>query len=325
MTKIARSNFSLSAAHKSDAREAIRLLDGSGLSLSEAARRAIAGKKAVKQSSIAQCVEDFMRSRLAEACRPLTLRWYEEKLAGFVASLGERQVDQLTAAELREWIASQPIADSSKIHAARAIRSVWLWATKQEPPIAGTDITNGLKTNGSAPSTIHFLTVEECAAIMAGAGDYRPALALMLFAGIRPHEIAGQEKERMTWAAVQPAEKIIRIPAELAKTGRTRIIEGLPAAVWAFLGKPGHPDAAICPGRCLLATGLASSLAGYGNKRKWPKDALRHTFATYAVAAFADPGQVSLWLGHNDSAMLYRHYRGLATKAEAKKFWRLRP
>jgi len=59
---------------------------------------------------------------------------------------------------------------------------------------------------------------------------------------------------------------------------------------------------------------------------KWPQDCLRHSFATYAVALTNNPGQVAIWLGHNGNpTMLYRHYRGLTTKAEADKFFALRP
>jgi integrase len=160
---------------------------------------------------------------------------------------------------------------------------------------------------------------------MAGAGKYRSALAVMLFAGVRPDEVASQHKPALLWRHVNAAERMIRIPAEIAKTGRPRIMEGLPDAVWAWL-KPAGEDQPVCPARSLQAVRLAQSLGGYGKKRRWPHDALRHTFATYHVAAFANPGQTAMLMGHEGNpTMLHRHYRGLATKAEAERFWALRP
>jgi integrase len=79
-----------------------------------------------------------------------------------------------------------------------------------------------------------------------------------------------------------------------------------------------------------ISPGLSREIARKGREvlglEKWPPDVLRHTFATYHVAAFNDPGKTSLLLGHEGNpSLLHRHYRGLATQAEAIKFWNLRP
>jgi integrase len=167
------------------------------------------------------------------------------------------------------------------------------------------------------------LPVDECQKILAGAGRYRSALALALFAGLRPDEIAGRGKPWMRWEHVDITERIVRVPAEIAKTRTARILEQLPAALWTWL-QPGQGD--ISPGRSRQIAHLCARLAGYGPGRPWTHDALRHTFATYAVAETADPGRVALWLGHEGNpTMLYRHYRGLTKKTEADKFWALRP
>jgi hypothetical protein len=44
------------------------------------------------------------------------------------------------------------------------------------------------------------------------------------------------------------------------------------------------------------------------------------------MAYTANAPQVSVWLGHEGNpTMLHRHYRGLATKAQAEAFFNLRP
>jgi hypothetical protein len=58
----------------------------------------------------------------------------------------------------------------------------------------------------------------------------------------------------------------------------------------------------------------------------WPHNAMRHTFASMHLAHYQDPGKTAFELGHRgDPSLLYRHYRGLATKADAERFWTIRP
>lgn len=119
------------------------------------------------------------------------------------------------------------------------------------------------------------------------------------------------------------AERIVRVPIECAKTGVGRIIEGLPDALWHWLDAypPAGDFASVVS--AAKAADRARRLAGMD---EWPHDAIRHTFATYAVAFTGDAARVSLWLGHEGNAsLIHRHYRGLATKAQAEAFFALRP
>jgi integrase len=61
------------------------------------------------------------------------------------------------------------------------------------------------------------------------------------------------------------------------------------------------------------------------SKVKWVKNGLRHSYATYHVAAYENPVKTSYELGHASADLLFRHYRGLADKDMAQTFWNLRP
>jgi integrase len=80
---------------------------------------------------------------------------------------------------------------------------------------------------------------------------------------------------------------------------------------------------AISPGRTRQALVRAQAALGIGTaerRDRWPPDATRHTFAIYAFALGRDAGQVASWLGHEGApGTFYRHYRGLATRAEAER------
>lgn len=318
-----RSDWALSAEQKRDARRALGMLAGTGLSLEQAVAIAIQGRQAVNRRTLDAVADDFLRTRLAE-CRRSTFDWYSERLAQIVGQFGPRMMDSVTRAELRTWLDSLP-HKAARAANARAARALWRWALAQEPPQAAQNITTGL-TFTSAPmrTEIAVLTVKQCADALAKAGRHRSALALMLFAGIRPEEVcsAAAGKPAFGWGCVNVADRIIRIPAEVSKTGRSRVIEGLPDAIWRWIEpKPAGPVSNVQARTVVNAAADAMGLAG-----KWPQDALRHTFASYAVALTSDPGRVAIWLGHEGNpTMLHRHYRGIATEADARRFFALSP
>lgn len=318
-----RTDWALTPEQRHDARAALRILDGTGITLESAAQRAVAGHRAVKRVKISEGVNDFVRSRLQESARAATVQWYESKLAMFDAQFGKQPFDDVTRKALSDWLNGLPFSDGTKAGIARAIRALWRWALRNDPPLAGQDATLGLRTT-TAPNNgeAEFFTVEEVRAIMAGAGAYQNALAMLLFSGIRPEELAGQNKSRLLWRHVNIAEKLIRIPAEISKTGRPRVIDGLPDTLWTWL-RPCNDSDPISPGMSRQSTKRAFAAI---KRKHWPHDGTRHTFATYALAFTQDAGRVAHWLGHEGNpTMLHRHYRGLATKAEAERFFALKP
>lgn len=321
-----RHNFALSSEEKADAREALRLLDGSGMSLPTAVKIALAGKRSLRRDTVEDTADAFLKSRIASGCRPSTVTWYDEQLIVIAGGMGGRVMDDVTRSEFRQWLTNTERAASSRAGIARVARALWRWAIAADPPIATHDVTLGLDfapPGRAGASSPNVLTVAQCAAILRGMqAVHVPAVALMLFAGIRPEEVAGDRKKRLAWSCVNREERIIRVPPEISKTRAPRILEGLPDTLWRWLpagaveGTVAKANRPYLVRHCLAASGL----------RVWPQDGLRHTFASNAIASTNNPGLVSMWLGHaGNPAMLHRHYRGLVTAADAAKFWALAP
>jgi integrase len=318
--------LALTPSQRNDARAALALLAPVGITLEQAARIAL-GKRAPKPNvTVAKVADEFLRSRLNEGCRPATFDWYEERLNVIVAHFGEHIIDSISKGEFKKWLEQSSSGMSARAATARAARALWRYAQQHDPSYVNSIITEGLTfqaPSATADGSKKFLEVETCAKILNGVPQsYRSAVALMLFAGIRPEEIAGERKEWLKWEHVNVREKLIRVPAEISKTGQARLIEGLPETIWAWL-TPEDRDATVSPHNIRTVIGAAKLASGLG---KWKQDGLRHSFATYAMGLNNNPGQVAVWLGHNGNpTMLYRHYRGLTTKAEADKFFALRP
>jgi len=57
----------------------------------------------------------------------------------------------------------------------------------------------------------------------------------------------------------------------------------------------------------------------------WPKNGLRHSFASYRLAATNNAPAVAAELGHSTPAMLYANYRELVLPEEAERYWQIAP
>lgn len=320
-----RTNYSLSPEQRADARAALTILAGSGLSLQAAAEAALSGRvQPVRTVTVDQAGALFLTAKAAAKRRPKTLSWYSEMLDVFAGKFGGEHMDGITRAQLLAWIAERPAG--SRPHFIRVVRALFRWAGAQEPPLLGVDPTVGMRAESTeSERAIAFLLPEQAGALLRSAGRHRAAFALALFAGLRPEEIAGEGKPWIRWESINEIEQSIRVPAECAKTKRARFIEGLPPALWEWLASVPVAERAdtVAVAQSQRACRVARRILGLD---RWPQDVLRHTFATYAVALTGDPSRVSLWLGHEGSVgLLHRHYRGLATRAQADAFFGLRP
>jgi integrase len=58
---------------------------------------------------------------------------------------------------------------------------------------------------------------------------------------------------------------------------------------------------------------------------RWPNNGLRHSFASYRLAAIHDGPRVAAELGHTSPQMLYSTYRELVLPTEAERYWTILP
>jgi len=91
-------------------------------------------------------------------------------------------------------------------------------------------------------------------------------------------------------------------------------------ALWLepYRGKQGS----ICPPGYYRQTVEDRAKAGI---REWPSNAMRHSFASYHLAAFRDAPALSLELGHTTPQIVFQHYREVVTPTEAERFWKIAP
>ena len=57
----------------------------------------------------------------------------------------------------------------------------------------------------------------------------------------------------------------------------------------------------------------------------WPNNGLRHSFASYRLAAIRDAPRVAMELGHTSPQMLFSTYREVVRPEEAERYWKIKP
>lgn len=161
------------------------------------------------------------------------------------------------------------------------------------------------------------------------AGECVPAVALMMFAGIRPREV-----ERLEWTDIDWEEKVVSIAPRHSKTGGCRHVSILPRLEKILRerrggnGGGGNSEnasrAAICPPNWARKWARIRIAAGWIFPEKpWRQDVLRHTFASYHLKFFKNLPLLQCEMGHSSLKLLQTRYlsmRGI-TRSAAERFW----
>ena len=134
-----------------------------------------------------------------------------------------------------------------------------------------------------------------------------------LFAGLRH-----TEAKLLDWQNIDFAAKQIKVIPETAKKHRLRYLEMSENLIdWLTPHRKSS-------GKIHFVRKQFDAL-----RRKaaiiWPRDVLRHCYASYHLAMHENQDKTALQLGHRNTDVLFNHYRNLVTKAEAKEFWRILP
>ena len=156
-----------------------------------------------------------------------------------------------------------------------------------------------------------IFTVDELRALIEAAErvhpDVVPAIVIGAFAGLRDAEI-----KRLECNEVDQQRLHIEVKAAKAKSGRRRIVPIQPnLAGWlrSYSAMNGHVVPKALRGKIKRARRVAGL-------EKWPQNGLRHSYASYRLAAIEDAPRVAHELGDASPQMLYKNYRKLGAKPQ---------
>lgn len=260
--------------------------------------------------------DEFVETRRKEGVSAVHLRDFTYRLERFAKKHAKRLVAEITTKDVDAWIFGLKNAPQSKDKHRRLLHNFFGYCAGRgytdENPVAR---AAKVKVIRKAPG---ILTPADTAALLAAApAEIVPALAIGFFAGLRTAEI-----ERLDWREIDLRRGFIEITAQKAKSSQRRLVE-ITANLRAWL----EPHARLSgPVRLTEMRhkdrfDLARKAAGVA----WPANACRHSFASYHLALHQDAAKTALQLGHTNTAVLFQHYRELATPDDANAFFAITP
>ena len=126
------------------------------------------------------------------------------------------------------------------------------------------------------------------------------AVAIMLLAGVRPHEC-----QRLKWGDVRLEDGVIVISPQHSKTGGARCVTIHPPLARILQGLQKPDSEPICPPNWRRLWAGLHKAAGFTT---WQPDVLRHTFATHHLATFRSYAELQLEMGHRSAELLRTRY-----------------
>ena len=302
-----------------------------GRSLDEAVTGYLRTVVSVKRKDVAEAVEEFIagrqhkteakdgrRAQLSETYAVHINSWLREFAGTFTGTAVCDLSKEHLAAYAKTFKAFTP---KTKNHRRATVKMFLKWCARQDYLAVNHRLLEAdcLATEIADAAAADFFRPAELQTFLENASaELRPVIAIAGLAGLR-----GEEIMHLDWADVWRVEGHIEVTARNAKTRARRLVEICPAlAAWL---KPFHANTAgkVYP-RGVHA--YQHALLKLRKSLKIPDrlNGLRHAFCTYHFAAHANENQTAQQAG-NSPAMIHAHYKGLATKADAEKWFNVLP
>ena len=268
--------------------------------------------------TVAELSGEVVEAKRRDGHAPMYIADLRKRLARFCADFGERPIGGITVEELDDWLRGLDCSPKTRMNFRANVGVLFSYAERRRMIDSNPILrTARPKLIDKAPE---IFSVDELAALLnaalSNAPDVVPMLAIGAFAGLREAEI-----KRLDWAEIDQRRGHIEIKSSKAKSARRRIVEMQPnLREWLrpYAGMTG----AVVPVNARKKLDLVRKAAGLA---LWPKNGLRHSFASYRLGATHDAPRVATELGHTSPHMLYSTYRELVLPEEAERYWKIVP
>ncbi|MBR5331327.1 MAG: tyrosine-type recombinase/integrase, partial [Akkermansia sp.] len=267
------------------------------------ARRCLAaGAEALRQQektvSFERAVAAALEARKDRRTRTVyDFRYFTRRFMKRCAGLARRRVRSITPQECAEYIETAFDTPRQRQKARLILSGVFSTAMKRgwcdANPVSKVEAPRVVE------QPVPVLTPQEIEQLTTTAEAYQggscaAAVGMMLYAGIRPHEVA-----RLTWAQVDLQAQAIYILPQHSKTGGARRVTIHRPLLRILRRHKRAENETICPRNWLHHWRELRRTAGWDSPaRHWPQDALRHTFASYHLSHFRSFAELQLEIGH---------------------------
>ena len=273
-------------------------------------------------------VQICLKEKESQGDSPRTLQSLGSVLIRFAAANQGRLLTEMDTDDVTAFVDDLDIGLRTRLGYLSDLRTLFSWAlqkglTELNPVVAampGRAARKRIMLTKRSRRKEQVLSVEECESLLRWVETNDRQLlvypVLCLFVGLRPE----LEATGIDWLDVTPEH--ITVDASIAKDGETRIIEPLTPNLAAWINVIRQSSQSPLPLTNLRRRWeRAREVLG----RRWPHDAMRHSYASYHFAMFRDAGLTAKNLGHPSPTLLRKDYNNAVTRAEAARFWELSP
>ena len=268
--------------------------------------------------TVAELAKEVLEAKRKDGLSTTYIGDLKKRLARFSADFGNRPIAAITVEELDNWLRNLDCGPKSRANFRANVGVMFSYAERRRVIDSNPILRTAQPKLVDKPPEI--FAVDELATLLNAAAtrwpEIVPMLAIGAFAGVREAEI-----KRLNWSEVNQRRGHIEVKSSKAKSARRRIVEMQPNLCdWLrpYAGMIG----AVVPVNARKKLDAIRKDAGL---MRWPKNGLRHSFASYRLAATHDAPRVAAELGHTGPQMLYSTYRELVLPEEAQRYWKIVP
>jgi site-specific recombinase XerD len=250
-----------------------------------------------------------------------TVRHKRQKIGAFGNHFVAATLDTIKKEDIEAWLKTIPrIVEPGTFNNWRKHLSAFFsyWVDERiitENPVERIDILPDEKDH------VGILTIRQTASLFSYALENKSAIlgriACEAFAGIRFSGAGRMDADDMV-----TEDHKLRIPGRKMKAKDRFSSDKFPPTVWAWLEKDPAENWTALTGVQYMHE---KSDLFRDAKVPHPHNCLRHSFATYHLNAWADPGLTSTLLAHGSPKMLWKHYNGEASTKDSCAYWTITP
>ncbi|HVR37372.1 MAG TPA: site-specific integrase [Methylomirabilota bacterium] len=306
-----------------------------GISMVAAVEGFLSTVAVVKRKTVEGAVEEFLagmeaRTKAPAGKRPERspkyFRMLKATLNRFAAAVPGHDVVDLTREHLVLFFGTlKDLAPKTRNHVRTIVGQFVRWCVRQDYLPANHRLLEAdvLRPERAGDGDIEFYSPKEFRALLEHAdGPMRAAVALQGLAGLRVDEIL-----RLDWRDVFSVDGHVEIKRGTSKTRQRRLVtvcDSLAAWLEPFRKFEGPvwpaEEGANRESRFQKAFTATAEKAGVARKG----NGLRHAFITFHFAREQNENVTAAEAG-NTPSMVHAHYKGLARKQEAEKWFAVRP
>ena len=268
--------------------------------------------------TVVELAKEVLEAKRKDGMSATYIADLQKRLATFCADFGSRPIAGITVEDLDDWLRNLNCGPKSRANYRANVGVMFSYAERRRVIDANRVLRTAQPKLVDKPPEI--FSVDQLVALLNAASkkapDMVPMLAIAAFAGIRDAEI-----KRLDWSEVDQKRGHIEVKASKAKSARRRIVEMQPN-LREWLRPYAEMTGVVVPVNWRKKLDSVRRAAGLA---RWPKNGLRHSYASYRMAAIHDAPRVASDLGHTSPQMLYSTYRELVLPEEAERYWRISP